>query len=404
MSTTTTTTRPADSWTAQYFLAALGAGGLTTTFFIWLYMWVPHKGQPVPIFEDVAAAWALGNSVQQAMIVLAYLGMAVFTVLHFKLMIWNLGKYMAFRRSPAFEKTLGSNMGSQLLGLPLALAMSVNVSFAVGLAFVPGLWSVVEYLFPLALVAFLAVAVLAFRLAGSYLARLSAGGAFDVTKNGSFAQVQPAFAFGMIGVGMAAPAALSGNATVAAISLGLSTLMLAAAAIWALVGVAMGLMALVQHGANLEGIPTLMNIVPLMAVLGILTLRQSHGLHVHFGVHAAPGDDLMMLTTFLVIQLLFLGLGIAVMRQHGYWGKFVTGPQNSTGAFGLICPGVGLSVLMQFWINKALVGAGLVAKFGAAYWALSAITVLSQVAMIVLLALLYRRHFSEMQAAAVPAE
>lgn len=367
-------------------------------------MWVPHKGQPVPIFEDVAVACGQGNSLQQAMIVLAYLGMAAFVVLHFKLMVWNLRNYAAFRRSPAFEKALSSNMGSQLLGLPLALAMSINVSFAAGLAFVPGLWSVVEYLFPLALAAFLAVAYLAFRLAGGYLARLSAGGVFDMSKNGSFAQVQPAFAFGMIGVGMAAPAALSGNPTVAAVSLGLSTVLLMAAAIWALVGVVIGLIALVQHGANLEGIPTLMNIVPLMAVLGILTLRQSHGVHAHFGVHAAPGDDLMTLTTFLAVQVLFLGFGIVVMVKHGYWAKFVTGPQNSAGSFGLICPGVGLAVLMQFWINKALVGAGLVAKFGASYWVLSSITVVAQLAMILLLIQLYRRHFSEIRAAAVPAE
>lgn len=400
----TTLARPADSWTPQYFLAALGAGGLATTFFIWLYMWVPHKGQPVPIFEDVAAAWAQGSTLQQAMIVLAYLGMAAFVVLHFKLMIWNLRNYAALRRSPAFEKALRSNMGSQLLGLPLALAMSINVSFAAGLAFVPGLWSVVEYLFPIALAAFLFVAYLAFRLAGGYLARLSADGVFDMAKNGSFAQVQPAFAFGMIGVGMAAPAALSGNPTVAAVSLGLSTVLLLAAAIWALVGVVMGLIAFIQHGANLEGIPTLMNIVPLMAVLGILTLRQSHGLHVHFGVHAAPGDDLMTLTTFLAVQVLFLGLGITIARKHGYWGTFVSGAQNSAGSYGLICPGVGLAVLMQFWINKALVGAGLLAKFSAAYWALSAVTIIAQLSMVVLLIWLNRRHFGFARAQSVPAE
>lgn len=400
----TTLARPADSWTPQYFLAALGAGGLATTFFIWLYMWVPHKGQPVPIFEDVAAAWAQGSTLQQAMIVLAYLGMAAFVVLHFKLMIWNLRNYAALRRSPAFEKALRSNMGSQLLGLPLALAMSINVSFAAGLAFVPGLWSVVEYLFPIALAAFLFVAYLAFRLAGGYLARLSADGVFDMAKNGSFAQVQPAFAFGMIGVGMAAPAALSGNPTVAAVSLGLSTVLLLAAAIWALVGVVMGLIAFIQHGANLEGIPTLMNIVPLMAVLGILTLRQSHGLHVHFGVHAAPGDDLMTLTTFLAMQVLFLGLGITIARKHGYWGTFVSGAQNSAGSYGLICPGVGLAVLMQFWINKALVGAGLLAKFSAAYWALSAVTIIAQLSMVVLLIWLNRRHFGFARAQSVPAE
>lgn len=397
-------TRPADRWTPQYFLAALGNGGIAVTFFLWLYMWVPHKGQPVPVFEDVAAAWAAGAPVQQAMIAVALAGLALFATLHFRSMVWNLRQYLAFRSSPAHEKTLNSNAASTLFGLPLALAMSINTAFSVGLAFVPGLWGIVEYLFPLALVAFLAVAVLTFRMMGGYLARLSRGGAFDFSKNGSFAQVQPAFALGMIGVGVSAPAALSANPAVVALALGFSTLLLVGALIWATVGVVLGLSALVQHGAQVEAIPTLMNVVPLTTVLGILMMRQSHGLEVHFGVISAPGDDLWFLSALLAIQILFLGFGLAVMRRHNYLGRFVTGAENTPAAFGLVCPGVGLSVMLQFWINKALVGAGLVAKFGAAYWALSALSLAAQAAMIILVAVLVRRHFGTARAVAVPAE
>ncbi len=397
-------TRPADSWSPQYFLAALGAGGLAVTFFLWLYMWVPHKGQAVPIFEDVAAAWAQGGMLQQAMIVLAMAGLGGFALLHFRLMIWNLGQYTAFRKTPAFEKLQNSNGASQLFGLPLMLAMSVNVSFSVGLAFVPGLWSVVEYLFPVALLAFAALAVMSFRMIWAYLARISGGTAFDWSKNGSFAQVQPAFALGMIGVGMAAPAALSTSAMVAGIALVLSTVILVVAVIWALVGVVMGITAMFQHGANVEGIPTLMNIVPLMAVLGIMMLRQNHGLHVHFDGHFTAADDLRLLTVLLAIQIAFLGLGLSVMRKHGYFGRFVTGPENSAGAYGLVCPGVGLSVILQFWINKALVGAGLIAKFGTAYWALSGVMLAVQIAMVVLLFALNRKHFRRVQMQTVAAE
>lgn len=32
------------------FLAALGAGGLEVTFFMWLLFWVPYAGRPVPVF------------------------------------------------------------------------------------------------------------------------------------------------------------------------------------------------------------------------------------------------------------------------------------------------------------------------------------------------------------------
>ena len=50
-------------------------------------------------------------------------------------------------------------------------------------------------------------------------------------------------------------------------------------------------------------------------------------------------------------------------------------------------------------------GAGLVAKFGLGYWAISAVAVAFQVAMIVLVVMLNRRHFGAPRAVqAVPAE
>lgn len=395
--------RPSDSWTPQYFLAALGYGGLAVTFFLWLYMWVPYPGQPVPVFEDIAKAWAASGPLTRAMIGAALAGLGLFAALHFRAMAWNLGRYMAFRKTEAHEKLRNSNAGSQLFGLPLGLAMSVNTAFSVGLAFVPGLWGLVELLFPLALLAFAALAILTLRMMGGHLARLSQGGTFDWAKNGSFAQVQPAFALGMIGVGMSAPAALSASPAVVGTALVVSTVFLVAAAVWAAVGVVMGVAAMMQHGANVDGIPTLMNIVPLMAVLGILMLRQNHGLHVHFGVPSAPGDDLWLLTALLAVQLAFLGLGLAVAARHGYFGRFVAGKEVSAGSYGLVCPGIGLAVVLQFWINKGLVGAGLVAKFGAAYWALSGLTLALQVAMIALVLILNAKHFAAPRALAVPA-
>jgi hypothetical protein len=62
-------------------------------------------------------------------------------------------------------------------------------------------------------------------------------------------------------------------------------------------------------------------------------------------------------------------------------------------------------VMLHFWLNKGLVGAGLVAKFGLAYWTISALAVAFQVAMIVLVVFLNRRHFGLPRGvAAVPAE
>jgi hypothetical protein len=396
--------RPSDQWSPPYFLAALGAGGIAVTFFLWLYMWVPHPGQPVPVFEDVARAFSGGTPLQQAMIVLAYLGLGFFAVQHVRLMVWNLRQYSAFKRSPSFAIVQNSNAGAGLFGLPLMLAMTVNVSFSASLAFVPGLWSVVEYLFPLALIAFSILAVITLRMMGAHIARLSVPGNFDLTKAGSFLQVQPAFALGMIGVGMSAPAALSASPTVAGIALVLSTVLLVIAVVWAAAGVILGVVAMVQHGAMAEQIPTLMNIVPLVTVLGILMLRQEHGLHAHFGVSVTPGDDLWFLTALLALQIGFLGFGLSILKKHDYVTRFISSATPSAGAYGLVCPGIGLSVLLQFWINKALVGAGLVAKFGFAYWALTSVLVAVQIAMVLLVLALNRSHFGAAQRQAVPAE
>jgi len=91
--------RPADTYSPIYFLASLGAGGIAVTFFMFLMFWVPHPGQPVPVFEDIAAAFATGGVAMQAAIAAALIGIAVFAFLNIKSLIWNLRSMAAFRRS-----------------------------------------------------------------------------------------------------------------------------------------------------------------------------------------------------------------------------------------------------------------------------------------------------------------
>lgn len=403
MSGTLTARRPADSWAPLYLLSSVGAGGLVVTFFMWLYMWVPHPGQPVPVFEDIASAFARGAPLQQAMIVVAVLGIVGFSWMNLRQLFWNIGRYQQFRQSAAYAKLLGTNGESQLTALPLAIAMSINVGFILGLVFVPGLWSVVEYLFPLAMIAFAATMLLALAQVGGFLGRTLAKGGFNFAANTSFAQVLPAFAFAMIGVGFSAPAALSGNATVAGIALIASTLLLVMAVLWAAVAVVLGVSAMLQHGVNAESAPTLLILVPLMTVLGILVLRQNHGLDVHFGSQGSVGDTLILLTQFMAVQVGFGLFGLAILRSQGYARRYLRGNVASVGSYALICPGVALSVMMQFWINNGLVDAGLVAKFGAGYWALSAVSVGFQLGMVALILLLNRRHFRPIKAVAAPA-
>ena len=64
----TAQTAPRLAYGPLYFLAALGAGGLTVTFFLYLMFWVPHVGRPVPIFEDIMAAFNGGTMLTLSLI------------------------------------------------------------------------------------------------------------------------------------------------------------------------------------------------------------------------------------------------------------------------------------------------------------------------------------------------
>lgn len=75
----------------------------------------------------------------------------------------------------------------------------------------------------------------------------------------------------------------------------------------------------------------------------------------------------------------------------------MTGPEVSAGSYGLVCPGVALAVMLQFFINKGLVGVGLIDKFGTTYWVLSAISVAAQLSAVWIVLVLYRKHFSSDQ-------
>jgi hypothetical protein len=92
-----------------------------------------------------------------------------------------------------------------------------------------------------------------------------------------------------------------------------------------------------------------------------------------------------------------------VLSRVGYAAQFLSGTAASAGSYALVCPGVALSVLTHFWLNKGLVVAGLVAKFGVAYWAISGIAIALQLGMILLVWQLGRKHFTTLASPTVPA-
>lgn len=401
---TTYRTRPADTYSPLYFLASLGAGGLAVSFFMYLMFWVPHPGRPVPIFEDIAAVFANGTLILQAVTALAVAGIAVLAFLNVKYLVWNLGALARFAKTEAYGTLRASNAETTLLAGPLAMAMTVNAMFVVGLVFVPGLWTIVEYLFPAALVAFVLIGVWALALVGAFLTRVLAQKSFDSDANNSYAQLLPSFALGMVAVGLAAPAAMSTAPLTVGISLVLSGFFGTIAIVYGLVMAAVALPAILRQGVAREAAPTLMVVVPILTILGIMALRQAHGLHTTYQAHGTAGETLLFLTKLLTTQIAVLLVGGAVLIRQGYFKDYVLGTKTSVGSYALVCPGVAISVMIHFFVNTGLVQAGVIAKFGAAYWALTALALVAQFAMIALVLRLNRQHFAATAQALQPAE
>ena len=207
-------------------------------------------------------------------------------------------------------------------------------------------------------------------------------------------QLLPAFALSMVAVGMAAPAAMSTVPLTVGVSMIALIMLGTIAGLYAFVAAISAFNSMLHHGTSRESVPTLMVVVTILTVLGIMIMRQEHGLHTTFDAQGGVADNLLLTTTILAVQLVFLALGLLVLRRQKYADAYLRGEGNSAGAYALVCPGVAVSVMLQFWINEGLVRAGLVAKFGVAFWSLTLLAIASQAAMIVLVFVLNHRHFS----------
>ena len=358
-----------EKYTPVYFLASLGAGGLSVSFFMYLMFLVPHKNSPMATFDFVYPVLLEGTwlSFVSAFSIVFIIG---FAFLHFKLLFWNIKQYNAFKVTKAFDTLINSNAEVSLMTIPLTLAMTINVCFVLGALFVPGLWDVVEYLFPLALLAFATVGYFAIKIFMTYFSRLLTSGEFDFEKNNNLSQMISIFAFSMIAVGFAAPGAMSHHIEINAIGIFGALFFAAIAMLLLLVKLVLGFKGMFKYGINIETAPTLWIIIPILTLLGITFVRVSFGFDHHFN-QPLSGTSLFTMTSLVVsLQIIFGLLGYSVMKKVKYFENYVDGKEKSAVSFALICPGVAFMVFGMFFINMGLVLNGVVAKYSIAYFVL----------------------------------
>ncbi|MFP4496453.1 MAG: TsoY family (seleno)protein, partial [Halochromatium sp.] len=269
---------PQQGYHPLYFLAALGAGGLTVTFFLYFMFLVPHPETPVVTADDLIKLWATGADWVRPLIILGIAGMLAMAVMHLRLLVWNLLQYRRWRREISLEQLQSGNKDVALMTIPLTLTMTINVLFAVGAATIPGLWSIAEYLFPGVLAVLIVLGAFALRMYGRYLARLVVTGSFDFIGNANLGQMMPIFAFAMIAVAFAAPGAMSQNQAINAIGLFFAIFFLSLAALLGLVKLVVGVNSMFRHGLTASASPSLWILIPILTLSGITLVRLIMGL------------------------------------------------------------------------------------------------------------------------------
>lgn len=355
------------SYHPQYLLAALGAGGLAVSFFMYLMFLVPHPDTPMVTFEHL---WPLLTGERTALallIVLDLLVIVALAVLHLRLLAWNLGLWRAWRPSAQGQAFAQGPGALALMALPLTLAMTINVLFVLGALFVPGLWGVVEWLFPGALAGFTAVGVLALRQLFDHLGRRLAQGGLGDEQHNSLAPLLAVFALSMVAVGLAAPAGMSQVLPTQLIAFLLSAFFAVVAVLLGVLLLAQGWRTMLAQGVPVAASPSLWIVIPIGTLLGITWLRLSHGMDRTLQAHGAATADLFFTAAVLSLQLFFGLLGWGVMRRLGYFRDIAHTPQGQPGAFALICPGVALFVFGFFFIHYGLVKTGLLLPLSAAH-------------------------------------
>ncbi len=147
---------------------------------------IKHPDTPIPTFNHLFNFFNEPFSYLTLIITIALLGIVFFTFRHLQLLVKNIVSYINLKKSGELEKIKGTNSEVTLMSIPLTLGMTINVLFIIGAVFVPGLWNIVEMLFPFALLAYGLIGIYALYLFSGYFTNIMVKSSFSFEKNNNY--------------------------------------------------------------------------------------------------------------------------------------------------------------------------------------------------------------------------
>ncbi|MES9832463.1 MAG: hypothetical protein ABW139_09485 [Candidatus Thiodiazotropha sp. DIVDIV] len=356
------------SFNPNYFLSALGAGGLAISFFLYPMFMLSHPETPMVAFDSIQGVLMGENPLIALLLALDLFAVLGFAFVHFHLLVKSLIAFQRFRRTSAYQALRKGNSEVSLMAIPLTVSMSLNVMFVLSSLFIPGLWQVMEWIFPFALAAFIAIGIYALRLYGTYFVRLLIKGDFDFDSNNNLSQLMAIFAFAMIATGLAGPGAMSHTQAINAIGIFGSIFFLSLSVLLAVVKLVLGMKSMLRHGIAKKSSYTLWILLPIFTLFGISTIRIIMGLHHGFEAPLSHPGLFIFTSVILSLEILVGLLGYKVMKQLGYFSDYLGGDKRDASSFALVCPGVAMFVFGFFFITFGLVKNSLVSPMSPIYF------------------------------------
>jgi len=352
------------------FLASLWAWWISVSFFMYLMFLTKHKKTPIPTFDTIIFQffWENTNIFLKLLIIIAILWILFFAFKHFQMLFWNLKNFLKYKKTKNFLNLKSSNKEVQLMILPLTFAMSVNVLFIIWAVFIPNLWNIIKYLFPFSLLAFWIIWIFALKIFWEYLTRIIDTKSFDFAENNNFSQMIAIFAFAMIWVWFWASAAMSNTKTSAIIWLIWSIFFITITIFFWIIKIILGFKSILKNWINQENSPTLWIIIPILTLIWISFVRQSHSLEHNLHIQMSSWKFFILTTILFSLQIIFWYIWYKVMKKNNYFNDYINWEKKSFWSYALICPWVALVVFWFFFLHLGLVKTWIIQKFGIIYF------------------------------------
>ena len=92
-----------EEYSPLYFLASLGAGGLSVSIYMYLMFMIEHPKVPLATFEYIFPLIKEVNFVSFLVLINLIL-VLIFSYIHFRLLFWNLKEYKLFKTTQKYKK------------------------------------------------------------------------------------------------------------------------------------------------------------------------------------------------------------------------------------------------------------------------------------------------------------